>query len=127
MTVNKEALQALEDIVGPRYYSDDPAILATYQFPLDVTSIHLGPFYRTYTPRGAAVVLPSSVEEVQAIVKTCNKYKIKYKASSTFWGAMGFPCYEDVIQIDPRRMDRVLEIDKKNMFAVVEPYVNGAN
>ncbi len=127
MSVSKEALKALEDIVGPRNFTTDPAVLATYQFPLDVTSIHLGPFYHTFTPRGAAVVLPGGTEEVQAIVKTCNKYKIKYKASSTFWGAMGFPCYEDVVQIDPRRMDRVLEIDKKNMFAVVEPYVNGAN
>jgi hypothetical protein len=127
MSINKEALQALQDIVGPKNFSDDPAILATYQFPLDVTSIHLGPFYQTYTPRGAAVVLPSCTEEVQAIVKTCNKYKIKYKASSTFWGAMGFPCYDDVVQLDMRRMDHIVEIDKKNMFAVIEPYVNGAN
>lgn len=127
MALAKEVYQALEDIVGANNVSDDPAVLVTYQFPLDVTSIHLGPFYKTYSPRGAAVVLPGCTEEVQAIVKLCNKHKIKYKPSSTFWGAMGYPCYDDVIQLDMRRMDRVLEIDKKNMFAVVEPYVIGAN
>ena len=126
MALTKEVYQALEDIVGPKNTSNDPAILATYQFPLDVTSIHLGPFH-TLTPRGGAVVLPGSTEEVQAIVKLCNKYKIKYKASSTFWGAMGFPSHDDAIQLDMRRMDRILEIDKKNLFAVIEPHVIGVN
>jgi glycolate oxidase len=127
MAFSKEAYRALEDIVGPRNISDDPAVLVTYQFPLAVTSIHLGPFYRTYTPRGAAVVLPGSAEEVQKIVKACNRYKVKYKASSTFWGAMGFPSHDDVVQLDMRRMDRILEIDRKNMFAVIEPHVIGVN
>ncbi len=127
MALSKEVYQALEDIVGPKNVSNDPAVLVSYEFPLAVTSIHLGPHYRTNTPRGGAVVLPASVEEVQSIVKVCNKYKIKFKASSTFWGAMGYPSFDDVLQIDMRRMDRVLEIDKKNMFAVVEPYVIGVN
>ena len=127
MAFTKEIYRALEDIVGAQNISDDPVILATYQFSLSVTSIHLGPYYRTYTPRGAAVVLPGSTEEVQSIIRLCNKYKIKFKASSTFWGAMGFPAHDDVLQIDMRRMDRVLEIDRKNMFAVVEPHVIGAN
>jgi glycolate oxidase len=123
----KEVYRALEDIVGPRNISDDPAVLVSYQFPLAVTSIHLGPFYRTNTPRGAAVLLPGSAEEVQKIVKVCNRHKIKYKASSTFWGAMGFPSHESVVQLDMRRMDRILEIDRKNMFAVIEPHVIGVN
>jgi glycolate oxidase len=36
------------------------------------------------------------------------------------------PLIEDAIQLDMRRMDRILEIDEKNMFAVIEPYVIGA-
>jgi FAD/FMN-containing dehydrogenase len=127
MPFSRDTYRALEDIVGSRYISDDPAVLVSYQFPLASTSIHIGPFYRTCTPRGAAVLLPGNTEEVQKIVKTCNKYKVKYKASSTFWGAMGFPCQEDVVQLDMRRMDRILEIDQKNMFAVIEPHVIGVN
>jgi glycolate oxidase len=126
MALAKEIIHALEDIVGTRNATDDPSVLATYQFPLNVTAIHLGP-YSTLTPRGGAVVLPGCTEEVQAIVKLCNKYKIKYKSSSTFWSAMGFPAHEDVIQLDMRRMDRIVEIDQKNMYAVVEPHVIAAN
>ena len=70
--------------------------------------------------------MPGSTEEVQAIVKLCNKYKIKFKASTTFWSAQGYPSEDDTIQLDMRRMDRILEIDEKNMYAVVEPGVIAA-
>jgi hypothetical protein len=126
MSLAKSIYTALEDIVGAENVSDDPAVLDSYRYSLAHTAIHLGPFFDTFTPRGAAVVLPGSTEEVQAIVKLCNKYKIKFKASSTFWSAQGFPSEDNTIQLDMRRMDRVLEIDEKNMFAVIEPGVLGA-
>lgn len=126
MPLAANVYQALEDIVGARNVSQDPAILESYRYSLSHTANHLGPFYGVYTPRGAAVVLPGSAEEVQAIVKLCNKYGIKFKASSTFWSGQGFPSHDDTLQLDMRRMDRVLEIDEKNMYAVVEPGVIGA-
>jgi len=126
MTLPKNVYKALEDIVGTAHISDDPAVLDSYRYSLAHTAIHLGPFYNTFTPRGAAVLMPGSTEEVQAIVKLCNKYKIKFKASSTFWSAQGYPSEEDTIQLDMRRMDRILEIDEKNMYAVVEPGVISA-
>jgi glycolate oxidase len=126
MTLPKDVYKALEDIVGTVNISDDPAVLNSYRYSLAHTAIHLGPFYDTFTPRGAAVLMPGSTEEVQAIVKLCNKYRIKFKASSTFWSAQGYPSEEDTIQLDMRRMDRILEIDEKNMFAVVEPGVIAA-
>ncbi|MBN1454199.1 MAG: FAD-binding oxidoreductase [Anaerolineales bacterium] len=126
MTLPKNVYEALEDIVGKVNISDDPAVLDSYRYSLAHTAIHLGPHYNTFTPRGAAVLMPGSTEEVQAIVKLCNKYKIKFKASSTFWSAQGYPSEEDTIQLDMRRMDRILEIDEKNMYAVVEPGVISA-
>ncbi len=127
MALSSEKYKALEDIVGPDYISDDPALLDSYTFPMATTSLHLGPCYHTFTPRGQAVLLPGSTEEVQAIVKACNKYKIKYKASSTFWAVMGYPSEDkNTIQLDMRRMDRILELDEKNMLAVIEPHVIGA-
>lgn len=126
MVLISEIYQALEDIVGPKAITDDPAILESYRYPLTATSLHMGPFYGVSTPRGEAVLMPGSTEEVQAIVKLCNKHKIKVKASSTFWGAMGYPSSENTIQLDMRRMDRILKIDEKNMLAVVEPGVIGA-
>ena len=126
MTLPKNVYKALEDIVGTANISDDLAVLDSYRYSLAHTAIHLGPFYNTFTPRGAAVLMPGSTEEVQAIVKLCNKYKIKFKASSTFWSAQGYPSEEDTIQLDMRRMDRIIEIDEKNMYAVVEPGVISA-
>ncbi|HTY81403.1 MAG TPA: FAD-dependent oxidoreductase [Dehalococcoidales bacterium] len=125
MALKKEIYQEFEDIVGIKNISDDPALLDSYRYPLVHTAIHLGPYYGVFTPRGEAVLLPGSTEEVQAIVKLCNKYKIKFKASSTFWSAMGYPSHDGAIQLDMRRMDKIIEIDEKNMYAVIEPYVIG--
>ena len=126
MTLPKNVYKAFEDIVGATNISDDPAVLDSYRYSLAHTAIHLGPYYNTFTPRGAAVLLPGSAEEVQAIVKLCNKYKLKFKASSTFWSAQGYPSEDNTIQLDMRRMDRILEIDEKNMYAVIEPGVIAA-
>jgi FAD/FMN-containing dehydrogenase len=76
--------------------------------------------------RPVVVALPVSTEEVQALVRICNRQGLKYKAFSTGWGAWCGPTTDNVVQIDLRRMNRILEIDEKNMYAVVEPYVCGA-
>jgi FAD/FMN-containing dehydrogenase len=126
MTLPKNVYAALEDIVGPENISDDPAVLDSYRYSLAHTAIHLGPFFDTFTPRAAAVLMPGSAGQVQAIVRLCNEYRIRFKASSTFWSAQGYPSEDNTIQLDMRRMDRILEIDEKNMFAVIEPGVIGA-
>lgn len=125
MALSRDIYQAFENIVGPEDISDDPALLDAYRYP-PIHGPNLDPNYEAFTPRGEAVLLPGSTEEVQSIVRVCNKYKIRFKASSTFWSAQGFPSGENTIQLDMRRMDRILEIDEKNMFAVVEPHVIGA-
>jgi glycolate oxidase len=126
MALSRDVYRALEDIVGPAHISDDPAVLDSYRYSLAHTAIHLGPYHDTFTPRGAAVLLPGSADEVQAIVRLCNRHRIRFKASSTFWSAQGYPSEEDTLQLDMRRMDAILEIDEKNLFAVVEPGVIGA-
>lgn len=122
----KEIYREFEEVVGPDNISDDPALLDTYITPLCQSQHHLGPVYDVFTPRGLAVVLPGSTEEVQGIVRLCNKYGIKYKASSTFWTSRGNISDDYGITIDMRRMNRILEINEKNQYAVIEPYVIGA-
>jgi glycolate oxidase len=123
MAFSKEAYRALEDIVGPDNISDDPALLDTYAFQYLAETVR--PNHSRYMPRPVAAIMPCSTEEVQAIVKVCNRYRIKVKAYSTGWyhfvGAI--KPEDDTVQLDLRRMDRILEIDEKNMFAVIEPYV----
>ncbi|WP_458011047.1 FAD-binding oxidoreductase [Candidatus Solincola sp.] len=76
--------------------------------------------------RPAAVVLPGSTAEVQAVVRICLEHGLRLKAMSTGWGIWNMVSGEDVVQVDLRRMDRILEIDERNMYAVVEPYVSCA-
>ena len=117
MALNRDFYKALEDILGPEYVSDDPAITETYA---NVVRAGL-----RVTPRFEAITLPDSTEQVQAIVKLCNKHKVQYKASSTGW-LYSDPGGPNCIKIDLRRMNRILEINEKSMYAVVEPYVIGA-
>jgi len=113
-----EVVAELRDAVGPENISQEPAILDSYAWQ---PAVNLAK--EPWIPRPAAVVLPGTTEEVQAVVRACNRHKVKYKAHSTGWAAWGGPGVEGVLQIDLRRMNRIVEIDEKNMLAVVEPYV----
>src|SRR4030042_1515433 len=79
-----------------------------------------------FMPRFEIVVLPKGTEEVQAIIRLCNRFRIQFKPTSTLWGPGNCPGDPGVILIDLRRMNRLLEINEKNMYAVLEPYVIGA-
>jgi len=120
MSLKKEVYQEFEDIVGSDYISDEPAILNSYRFQW--LADFLNPERKRITPVSAeAVLLPATVEEVQAIVKICNKYGVKMKPVSGGWGAWNAVLNEGAVQLDLRRMDHILDLDEKNMFAVVEP------
>ena len=45
MPLPKNVYTALEDIVGAKNISDDPAILDSYRYSLAHTAIHLGPYF----------------------------------------------------------------------------------
>lgn len=123
MALPRDVYRALEDIVGPEYITEEPATLDAYAFQLNAETSRGG---SKFLPRPLAAIVPGSTEEVQGIVKACNRYRIKYKAYCTGWGVQASTRAEDVIQLDLRRMDRILEINERNMYAVVEPYVISA-
>lgn len=121
MELVKEAYAALEDIVGPDYITQDPAIRDTYNQVWGNKLV----FGEKWSNRPAAVVLPSTTEEVQGIVRVCNRYKITFKPFSSGFEVVATALQnENSIILDLKRMDRILEIDTKNMHAVVEPYVS---
>ncbi len=120
--IEDAAYRALEEAVGPENVSREPAVLDTYAWQPFVNE---NP--EKWAIRPVAVVLPGSTEEVQAVVKACNAHGLKFKAFSTGWGAWSTPSEENVVQVDLRRMDRIVEIDVKNMYAVIEPYVCAGN
>jgi (+)-pinoresinol hydroxylase len=86
------------------------------------------PFFGETEDRVAsAAVAPSNTEEVQAIVRIANKYKIPLWTISTgrnlgYGGSS--PAYSGSVVLDLKRMNRVLEVDDKLHYAVVEPGVS---
>ena len=123
MEISRDAYRAIEDIVGPENVTDDPAFLDSYAFEWLAELVR--PNRSHYMPRPWAVVMPASTREVQAVTKVCNKYKIKIKPISTGWYHWAAPMKdnEPTVQLDLRRMNRIIDIDEKNRFAIVEPYV----
>jgi glycolate oxidase len=103
MALSKEIYKAFEDIVGAENICDDPAIMPAY-----------------FNTEFGAVTLPANTAEVQAIVKLCNRLKVPFGPISSGWGGM-YP--KGTILLDLRRMNHIIEINEKNMYAVVEPYV----
>ena len=75
----------------------------------------------------SAAVAPASVEQVQAIVRIANKHKIPLWTISTGrnlgYGASS-PAYSGSVIVDLKRMNRVLEVNDKIHYAVVEPGVS---
>jgi glycolate oxidase len=120
MTLSEAAYRALEDIVGPEYVTREPAVLDTYCFVWGNELI----FGDKFSPRPPAVVLPGTTEEVQAIVKVCNRFGLRYRAHATGFETASMTSGTPFLPIDMRRMDRIVEIDQKNRIAVVEPYVS---
>lgn len=118
MTLPKEQYKAFEAIVGPENISDDPV-------DLDAWAWRTGQFalLQEFKPRFEAIVMPGSTEEVAAIVRLCNKLGVQFKASSTGWGVYCDPTGPGCIKLDMRRMNRIIEINEENMYAVCEPYV----
>ncbi len=121
MTLNKSQYAAFEDIVGQENISSDPVILYSYAWRSGLLA-----GATKFTPRFEAIILPASTGEVQAIVRLCNKFKLQFKASSTGWGSYSDVSGPGVVRIDLRRMNKIIEINEKNMYAVVQPYVIGA-
>lgn len=114
----------LAKIVGDRWVTTDPVLLDTYswQYAADAFA------GANWMPRALAVVMPSCTAEVAAIVRLCGEMGVQFKAVSTGFGAWGAPGEPDtMVQIDLRRMNRILELDERNMYAVVEPYVTGTH
>ena len=75
----------------------------------------------------SAAVAPDSVEQVQAIVRVANEYKIPLYSISTgknFAYGGPSPNVRGSVTVDLKRMNRVLEVDAKRNFAVVEPGVS---
>jgi 4-cresol dehydrogenase (hydroxylating) len=112
------AVKELRAIVGAQWVFADPASTLPYNksFTPDPRGEHI--------PSGA--VAPASVEEVQAILKVANRYKLPLWTVSTGKN-MGYGCATPAstgqMILDLKRMNRILAVDAELGTALVEPGV----
>ena len=75
----------------------------------------------------SAAVAPESVEQVQEIVRIANEFRIPLYPISTgrnlgYGGSA--PVLSGSVVLDLKRMNRILEVDERNAYALVEPGVS---
>ncbi|QGY79271.1 FAD-binding oxidoreductase [Sphingorhabdus lacus] len=75
----------------------------------------------------SAAVAPETAEQVQAIVRIANEYKIPLYPISTgknlgYGGSA--PTVSGSVIVDLKRMNKIIEVDDKRHFAIVEPGVS---
>jgi len=128
MVLEKAIYKEFEDIVGHGNINDGEVVTQCYSYNWcqEIFNHMHGKPAIPFSPIPKAVVLPSSTEEVQGVVKLCNKYGIIFKAQSTGLGPWNQPSTDNSIIIDLRRMNKIVKIDAKNLYAVIEPYVSRA-
>lgn len=112
------AVKEFQGVVGADWVFTSEDDLDTYR---DAYSIRWG---HEDEYLASAAVAPNSVDEVQGVVRTANKYKIPlYPISTgknlTYGGSA--PTYSGSVVVDLKRMNRVLQVDDKRNFALVEP------
>jgi 4-cresol dehydrogenase (hydroxylating) len=115
------ALKAWREAVGKEWVFTEDADVALYR---DAYS----PFYGEPEERVAsAAVAPATLEEVQAVVRAANQHRIPLYPISTgrnlAYGGSA-PVYSGSVVLDLKRLNRVLEVNERNAYALVEPGVS---
>ncbi len=115
----EEALTALRSIVGPRnvFADDDQLIGYNDHFAMKPLEEH--------APSGA--VAPTSVEQIQRILGVASRFGIPVWTISTGRN-LGYggpaPRMPGSLVLDLKRMNRIIEVNEKHAYAIVEPGVS---
>tara|TARA_B100001540_G_scaffold314892_1_gene340801 strand:+ start:2900 stop:4459 length:1560 start_codon:yes stop_codon:yes gene_type:complete len=112
----------LEAIVSKEWVMTGQSDLQSYR---DDYGIFWG--HSELEPKPSAAVAPASTDEVQAVVRILNKYQLPCWTISTgknlgYGGAA--PLKNGMITIDLKRMNRIIEVNEKHAYAIVEPGVS---
>ena len=115
MSLSREIYSEFEAIVGSEHISDKPHILAgnrakTPDYPLEYKSAE-------------AIIRPGSVEELQAVVKLCNKYGIVYAPMVSGVMPTAFATHDNTVIVQLSRMNRIVEINEEDRYVIIEPGV----
>ena len=126
MAFSEIALKAFQDVVGEENATSDPVMCQAYSRVQWTPDGILQRDQIGLAMRPACVVMPGSTAEVQAVYRIANRYHFPLIPRGTGMINCAFPNREGTVVIDPKRMNKIVELDADNMYAVVEPYVNFA-
>jgi len=115
MVEHEKTLVALREVVGAEYLLAQPAVLRDYA---TATFAHHN--------RVRAVVLPSSLEEVQRLIEVANQHRLHLHPVSRGrnWGlGSRVPVSDGNIVVDLARMNRICDFNEELGFVTVEPGV----
>jgi len=116
--MDARVIDELRAVVGHRGLIYDPAQLRTYECD-GLTNFRVVP---------SAVVLPTSTEQVQDVLRICDRERIPFVARGAGTGLSGGALpVEGGIVISLQRLNRILDIDLPNGRAVVQPGVINAH
>ncbi|MEP7349819.1 MAG: FAD-binding oxidoreductase [Sphingorhabdus sp.] len=113
-----KAIEQLRNVLGPEGILIEPSAVSEFRDPF------APPVGDWYEP--SAVLMPSTVEEVQAILRVANEHQVPVWTSSQgrnngYGGAA--PRVSGSLVLSLRRMNRVLEVDEESACALIEPGV----
>ncbi|NLZ53108.1 MAG: FAD-binding oxidoreductase, partial [Thermoanaerobacteraceae bacterium] len=116
-SVTPEIVDELIEIVGSKnVIYDNKEALEAYS--------HDEVAEKSYAHMPEVVVKPSTAEEISKIMKLANKYLIPVTPRGAGSGLSGGAVpVEGGIVVSVEKMNKILEIDKKNLMVVVEPGV----
>jgi len=119
--ITENETKALQDIVGREWVSTAPCMMDTYSLYMNPETVVTDG--SSWLPRPVAVVMPETTQQVQEIMRFCNKAHLMTKPLSTGFHAVCAASRDRVVILDMKRMNKIIDIDVKNQVAVVEPYV----
>jgi glycolate oxidase len=110
----QQALEQFAEIVGQDGLLTQPEELVVYECD----------GLASYRQQPAVVVLPTTTEQVAAVVKVCDRHNIPFVARGSGTGLSGgaLPT-ENCVLIVTSRMNQILDVDLENQRVVVQPGV----
>ena len=119
--VPREDFRSLEDILGPEWVTEDREVIETYsRFSVDAAGT-LRKHQKDHTAIPACIVLPATTEEVQAIMRITNRFKVQVIPFTNGMISFSGPTNPlPTICVHVSRMNRVLEIDEENLTATLQ-------
>lgn len=113
MALNQNNITAIKEILGPKGYVEDPLVQAV--FLVDCRGQYVGK-----TP---LIAMPSTVFELQQVVKYCAKHKIQIVPQGGNTGLVGASIPDETgeqLLINMGKMNKVLAVDPLDYSCIVE-------